>query len=164
MTVKSRTAAAVLALAAIGAGVQAQSPTQAPAHVLMAPADMKWGPAPPSLPAGAQAAVLSGDPSKAAPFVISLKFPAGFTVPPHWHPTDENVVVVSGSLMLGMGEKLDVASMKTVAAGGYANLPKQMRHYARANGATQIMVFGTGPFEVNYVNPNDDPRNAATKK
>jgi quercetin dioxygenase-like cupin family protein len=144
---------AVMFMVLVLAG-QAQS-TQ---HVMMAPADMKWGPAPPGLPAGAQATVLAGDPSKAGSFTMSAKLPDGYTVPPHWHPTDENVVVVSGSLMLGMGEKLNEAGMKTVGAGGYALLPKDMRHSAKAKGATQIVIFGTGPFEITYVNPNDDPR------
>src|SRR5262245_7386243 len=60
-------------------------------HTMITPNDVKWGPAPPALPAGAQIAVLSGDPSKAEPFTIRLKAPDGYKIMPHWHPTDENV-------------------------------------------------------------------------
>src|SRR4249920_3363240 len=66
-------------------------------HHTVVPADsVKWGPAPPSLPPGAQAAVLLGSPAKEGPFVLLLKFPAGFVVPPHRHSKDEFVTVVAG--------------------------------------------------------------------
>lgn len=49
------------------------------------PAGMKWSDAPPTLPKGAKLAVLYGDPGKDGPFVIRIKAPAGYRVPPHWH-------------------------------------------------------------------------------
>lgn len=133
-------------------------------HVLVAPGDMKWGPAPDGLPPGAQLAVLDGDPSKAAPFTVQVKFPAGYRVPPHWHPADENVVVLSGTLMLGMGDKLDESSMQSLSAGGYAKMPRQMHHYAMAKTETTIQLYGMGPFAITYVNPSDDPRKKTTAK
>src|SRR5262250_1305767 len=75
-------------------------------HHTVVPGDaMKWGPAPPSLPPGAQAAVLLGNPAQEGPFVIRLKFPAGFIVPPHRHSKDEFVTVVSGKFAVASGEK-----------------------------------------------------------
>ena len=72
------------------------------------PSGVKWGPSPPSLPAGAQIAVLSGDPSKeGSSFVVRLKMPAGYEIAAHHHPTVENVTVLSGNLHAGMGDKLD---------------------------------------------------------
>jgi len=127
-------------------------------HVAIAPADIKWGPGPASLPAGAQMAVLDGDPGKAGmPFVIRAKFPDGYKIAPHWHPTDENVAVMSGTFVVGLGDKFDEKSMTTLAAGGYAHMPKRMHHYASAKGETVIQVHGVGPFQVNYVNAADDP-------
>src|SRR5215813_9638193 len=67
------------------------------AHTMITPNDVKWGPAPPALPAGAQIAVLSGDPSKAEPFTIRRKAPDGYKIMLHWHPTDENVTVLEGT-------------------------------------------------------------------
>ena len=58
------------------------------------------------MPAGAQIAVLSGDPTKSVAYAVRLKFPANYAIPAHSHPTDENVVVVSGALTFGMGDKL----------------------------------------------------------
>jgi quercetin dioxygenase-like cupin family protein len=136
--------------------VQAQSTH--PAHAAVTPADMKWGPAPAGLPPGAQLAVLSGDPGKPGPFAISLRFPDGFTIPPHWHPTDENLVITQGTFMVGAGDKFVESSMKTLTAGSYAVMPLKTNHFARAKGQTTLVMMSTGPFEITYVNPNDDPR------
>jgi quercetin dioxygenase-like cupin family protein len=140
------------------AGAQASSSAQAPDHIMMNAADMKWGPAPPGLPAGAELAVLKGDPGKPAPFTISVKFPDGYTVRPHWHPTDENLVLLSGSLLVGVGDKYAEASMKPLNPGGFASMPMKTNHFVKAKGATQILISGMGPFEINYVDPKDDPR------
>jgi hypothetical protein len=126
-------------------------------HVAAVPASLKWGDQPPSLPPGAKMAVLSGDPGKSVPFVLRAQLPAGYTIAPHWHPTDENVTVLSGTFALGMGEKFDQAMLKDLPQGGLAVLPAEMRHFAVAKTATTIQVHGIGPFVVNYVNPADDP-------
>ena len=139
------------------AAATAAKPAMAKA-VALAPSDIKWGPGPASLPGGAQMAVLDGDPSKAGmPFVIRAKFPDGYRIAPHWHPTDENVSILSGTFLVGMGDTFNDKSMTTLAAGGYAHMPKTMHHYASAKGETVIQVHGVGPFAVNYVNAADDP-------
>ncbi len=123
--------------------------------------EAQWGQAPPMLPAGAQIAVLAGDPSKPAPYTVRLKFPAHYSIAAHSHPTDENVVIVSGALTFGMGEKLAKASAANtmLAAGGYALMPAGMNHYAFTGAeATTILLYGIGPVEFKYVNPSDDPR------
>src|SRR5215470_14966654 len=94
--------------------------------VMQSAAEAKWGPAPPLLPPGAQIAIVSGDPGKAAPYTVRLKFPANYDIPAHSHPTDENVAVVSGELYLGMGDKMDKAAGKGVTAGGFALAPANM--------------------------------------
>ncbi|MFP5265533.1 MAG: cupin domain-containing protein [Blastocatellia bacterium] len=135
------------------------------AHVMMTPGDVKWGPAPPALPAGAQAALLEGDPSKAgSTYTIRAKLPDGYRIPPHWHPVDENVTVIEGTLAMGLGEKFDDAAGHDMTAGSYARMPKGVRHFAWAKGDTIIQVHGVGPFEVNYVNPSDDPRKKGGSK
>ena len=127
-------------------------------HVMVAPASITWGDAPPSLPPGARMAVLSGDPSKPGPFVIRAQVPAGYRVPPHWHPTDENLTILTGTVALGMGDTADESTMQNVASGGLVVLPGNMRHTFLARTAATFQVHGMGPFAVNYVNPSDDPR------
>jgi Domain of unknown function (DUF4437) len=132
------------------------------AHIVVTPDQVKWGPASPALPAGAEMAVLAGDPSKAGvPFTIRVRFPDGYKVAPHWHVTDENVNVVQGTLMVGMGSKFDDSAGSEMPAGSYALMPKGVRHFAWAKGETVIDVYGVGPFAINYVDPNDDPRRKA---
>jgi len=106
---------------------------------------------------GAQMAVVSGDPSKAAPFVVRLKLPAGYKINPHFHPTDENVTVISGTFAAAMGDKFEAAVMKVMPAGSFALMPAQMHHYAMAKTAAVVQVHATGPFALTYVNAADDP-------
>jgi quercetin dioxygenase-like cupin family protein len=142
----------------------AQTADTSATHVLLTPAQMQWGPAPPSLPPGAQLAVLAGDPSKAGvPFTIRVKLPDGYKIPPHWHPEDENVVVIEGALMMSLGDKFDESSGHEMTAGSFALMPKGVRHFAWAKGETLIQVYGIGPFAINYVNQSDDPGKKALK-
>jgi ketosteroid isomerase-like protein len=137
----------------------ADTPPAAPStpHVMAAPSALKWGTAPPSLPAGARMAVVSGDPTQAVPFVIRAQMPAGYRIAAHWHPTDEHVTVLSGTVALGMGDTFDQAALRDVPTGGYFVAPAEMRHFFAARTAATIQVHGMGPFAINYVNPADDP-------
>lgn len=129
------------------------------AHHTVVPGDaVQWGPAPPSLPPGAQAAALLGSPAQEGPFVLRLKFPAGFAVPPHRHSKDELVTVISGRLGVAHGETLDKSAAQPLPPGSFVHLPAGMPHYAWAEGETIVQINGTGPFDVKYVDPADDPR------
>ena len=164
----TKIASVITAAAILCGGSIATLAAQGHAHVLQSLQDAQWGPAPPLIPPGAQIAVLSGDPGKPAPYAIRLKFPANYAIPAHSHPTDENVVVVSGALTFGMGEKLakGAAANTTLKTGGYALMPANMNHFAYTTAQeTTIVLYGQGPVEFKYVNPADDPRAAkpATK-
>ncbi len=130
-------------------------------HAMVAANALKWGDAPPGMPPGMRAAVVSGDPSQAQPYVLRAQLPANYRIPPHWHPTMENITVLSGTVALGMGEKFDESAMQDVAAGGFASVPAEMRHFFMSKTAATIQVHGIGPFAITYLNPADDPR---TKK
>lgn len=129
----------------------------APQHAMVPPSAMTWGPAPPSLPPGAEIAVISGDPSQPQPYVIRARVPAGWRVPPHWHPTTENLTVLSGTVAFGMGEQFNEGAMSDLGPGGFFVVPGEMRHFFLAKTASTFQVHGMGPFAVNYVNPADDP-------
>jgi len=138
---------------------------QGHSHVMASMKEAQWGPAPPFIPAGAQMAVLSGDPTKSVPYSIRLKFPANYTIAPHSHPMDENVVVTSGTVTFGAGDKLAQkdAGNKVLGIGGYMIVPANMNHFAFTTAAeATIVLYGTGPVDFKYVNPADDPRNAKT--
>jgi len=146
---------ALAALLALAAGpAAAQSHAQ---HQLVQPSALKWSPVP-SLPPGAQIAVIEGPMNEAVPFTVRLKFPANYRIPPHWHPAVERVTVLSGTFHLGQGEQFDPAKAEAIQAGGIVVMPAGMRHYALTTGETIVQLHGTGPWGVTYVNPADDPR------
>ncbi|HEU5286267.1 MAG TPA: cupin domain-containing protein [Sphingomicrobium sp.] len=140
----------VISAAALLLGSAAQSQVN--------PAGLRWGPAPPSLPRGAQLAVLAGDPQSAGMFTIRLRFPPGYSVAPHSHPTDEFVTVISGQMGLGMGSRMDRARATRLVPGGFVIAPANMNHYAFTRTGAVIQITAHGPFAVTYVNPADDPR------
>jgi quercetin dioxygenase-like cupin family protein len=125
-----------------------------------APTTLEWKAGPAAIPPGAKMAVLEGDPTKEGPFVVRFQFPEGYHIPPHTHPKTERVTVISGMLFLAMGENLDRSAAKTLTAGTYGFWPAGMKHTAWSGGETVIQLHGIGPWQINYVNPADDPRNA----
>jgi hypothetical protein len=154
-------AAAQPAAAPPAAAAPAPAPT-APAaeHKVVAPNDIKWGDVPPIFNKGAKMAVLLGDPSKDGMFIVRLKMPAGYKVMPHWHPTDENVTILSGGMAIGMGDKLD-PKIKPMPVGTFFSMPAKMHHFAVAAKESVVEVSGMGPFSLTYINPADDPSKAA---
>jgi quercetin dioxygenase-like cupin family protein len=125
---------------------------------MLTPAEIKWGNAPPGFPKGAKLAVLYGDPAKAGElFIVRLKMPANYKLPAHWHPTDENITVISGTFLMGMGDKLDPAKAKPYPPGSFMVTPAKTNHYALVKGEAIVEVSAIGPFAITYVNPDDDP-------
>ena len=161
MKILSRSAYVFVLIALTGLLAHAaDQPAAPPVHIVASGSDLKWGPPPPMIPKCAEAAILDGDPFKAgAPFVVRLKLPDGCKFAPHWHPTDENVTVISGTLGAGMGDTFDPAKGHLIDAGGFVRMPTGMHHFAWAKGPTIVQVHGVGPLEFSYVNPSDDPRN-----
>ena len=150
------TSAVLLALAATVASAQAPATSHAPP-------ELKWGPAPAIFPAGAQMAVLQGDPGGTKEFTVRLRFPNGYRISPHTHPTDEHVTVISGSFQIGMGKTFDAKSLMTLNAGGFVTAPANEAHFASAQGVTVVQVHAMGPFALTYINPADTPRAAVSR-
>src|SRR5262245_44325955 len=127
-------------------------------HTILTPDEVKWGPAPPSIPKGAQAAAIYGDPSKDSLFALRLKMPKGYHIPPHTHPKPEVVTVISGTFRLGMGKTADQSKGQALTAGSFFALEPGMEHFAYADEDTVVQLNSTGPWGLTYVNPKDDPR------
>lgn len=131
---------------------------------LAAQAAPAWGPAPPFLAKGAQFAVYQGDPGKPGEYTIRLKLPAGYIIAPHQHPTDENVTVISGHFLVGMGDAVDRSRTQALTAGGFITAPAQMHHFAVATDEVVVQVHGMGPFAITYVHAADDPRKTPSSR
>lgn len=135
-------------------------PSKSAAHVMVPPSAMKWE----SLSEGAEVVVLAGEPfnqkAVGVPFVFRVKHKDGFELKPHWHPMDERITVISGTMLLGTGDefKTDPAHVTELPAGSYAFMPKIMRHYFVTRGETIAQFEGIGPFRMTFVNVADDPR------
>jgi quercetin dioxygenase-like cupin family protein len=142
---------AVLALPGLLAPApSAQSkPTTPPLH---------WGPAPAVFPKGARMAVIQGDPGKPGSFTIELSMPAGYRIPPHFHPTDERVVIKKGTFLVGMGDDFDLKQTQAMAVGDTGTIPAMGHHFAAAKVATIVSVTAEGPFAMTYVHPQDEPQ------
>jgi quercetin dioxygenase-like cupin family protein len=145
-----------LFLVLLGATVLAALP--ALSQNAFTPDKIEYGPAPTFIPAGAQLAVLEGDPTASTgDFTVRLKMPDGYRIPPHWHPKRENVTVISGNFRVGMGDSFDESKMMTFGPGSFAYLDPSMHHYGMAHGETIVQIHGMSPLQINYVNANDDP-------
>src|SRR5215216_4754925 len=107
-------------------------------HKILATGEIKWGPAPPSMPKGAQVAVLYGDPSKDGLFAMRIKMPAGYHIPPHTHPKPEVVTVVSGTINFGEGPAADKSKAKALPAGSFFVMSPGMQHYVYADQETVV--------------------------
>ena len=131
------------------------------AHFIVASSEVKWTDPPagvargtPSVDAGSplRYALLEGDPLKpGVPFTIRLGCDDGYKAAPHWHPTDENVVVLKGTFLLGTGDTFDPSGMQEISAGGYGFMPRRMHHFGQCKGDTDILVYGVGPFQINWI-------------
>jgi len=134
-----------------------------PDHGLTTPDNIKWGAPPPVFQPGAEFVVIEGNPGLSGPYVVRLKMPDGYKIMPHWHPTTENVTVISGTFHLGTGDTFDDTKGAEMPSGSFGFVGPNMHHYAWATGETIVQVHGMGPFKLTYVNPADDPSKTATK-
>ncbi len=151
---------AMLAASAAAFSVHGQGQKEASPHKIIHYGDLKWSPILP----GAEVAAVAGDSTKAGElYVIRIKMADGAKIPPHWHPMDENVTVLKGSLLVGMGDAFDETKLTPMNTGNFLTVTKELHHFAMAKGETIVQVHGVGPFKVNFVNPADDPANAGAK-
>jgi hypothetical protein len=144
-------------LAVVGLAMTAAIGAQS-THILVPADKLQWGPAPPSLPAGADISVLEGNPAATGPVTLRLRFPANYDLPPHWHSMTERVTVLTGSLHVGMGDTLDREKSQTLEPGGFVSLPARMHHFAWTATPTIVQINLEGPFDIFYVRPGDDPQ------
>jgi quercetin dioxygenase-like cupin family protein len=145
-----------LFLIAVTLSAQA-SPVDADSPFIRSAKEIKWGAPPPVFPPGAKFAVIAGDPAAAGLVTVRFEMPAGYTIPPHFHPTDEHITVLNGSFSLGSGDVINTAHAVTLSPGGYGVAMANMHHYAYTTTGATIQVHMQGPFAIIYVNPADDP-------
>lgn len=122
------------------------------APILLKASDIHFQPAP-GFPKGAEIVLMRGDLSKAVPYTLRLKLPDGYVIPAHWHTTDEEVTVLTGTFNVGMGDKVDKTQSTALSAGGFQVVPALAHHYVWATGETIVQLDGMGPRTTTFVNP-----------
>ena len=103
----------------------------------------------PGFAPGVTMAVVHGDPNANRDYIIRLRFPAGYRFPVHWHPNSEHLTVLSGTLLLAMGNTADESKLKAYGPGDFIYAPARMAHFGGARTATEIQLNGNGPFAIN---------------
>ncbi|MGH2689869.1 MAG: cupin domain-containing protein [Actinomycetota bacterium] len=127
-------------------------------HLMVGPDQLAWGPVG-SMPPGATVAVLEGDPSKAGDFTMRIRFPANYVIPVHVHPVVERVTVLEGKLYFAVGDKFDRNAAQAVGPGALAVMDAGVPMYGYTKDEPAVIQLnGRGPWGIEYVNPEDDPR------
>ena len=148
----------VLALALGALAVSFAVGQQHQGHTMVVPSQIKWSPVP-SLPDGAQIAVIEGPMNQAVPITARIKFPANYRLPAHTHPVAEHVTIISGTFHMGAGDKLDTGKTRALPPGGFAIMQPGTPHFAWTSEETVVQVHSVGPWGIKYINRADDPRN-----
>jgi hypothetical protein len=146
------------ALVAIGAALASAQTARKMVHKTLRPSELSWRKPPPGLPPSTEAALLDGNPTEPGLFFMRLRLPDGTQLRPHWHSIDEHITILSGRLAVGMGETWSTQNLTDLPPGSYASMPALQRHFALARGETIVQLTGSGPFDIHYVDPADDPR------
>jgi quercetin dioxygenase-like cupin family protein len=122
------------------------------AHKIVHSSDLKWTP----IIKGCEIALVEGNlDAEGQPFVARFHCSDGAKTPPHWHPTDENITVLRGVFLVGMGESFDESKLRAMNVGNFMLMPKEMRHFGMSKGDMILQIHGIGPFKVNWVNPSE---------
>jgi quercetin dioxygenase-like cupin family protein len=95
--------------------------------------------------------MLFGHPDSAGrPFVMRIRELPGTVVPPHTHPVDEHITVVSGTWYFGTGERFDSTALRELAPGAYAFAPAGTTMFGYSPGGAVVQVHGVGPFHIHW--------------
>ena len=121
------------------------------------PGRLNWGPPPAGMPRGVKMIVVSGDPAKAGPYTIHLRFAPGYKIGPHRHPTEERIKVLAGGMSFGMGPSKETRE-RILSRGMNAVVPANTYHFASTAVGATVEFTGTGPFGIEDANAKDDPR------
>ena len=146
-TLASRSAPALLFVAlaagAVASSAAQQSPNRPGGVVILKPAEVQWTDYP-NRP-GVKLVMIEGDLAKPAPFLMRVKFPAGYKLAPHTHPSVEHTTVLSGALRLGYGTKDDGPS-ELLTVGTVVITPANTPHFFATTEETIVQTHGIGPW------------------
>ena len=127
-------------------------------HMMVTPDELVWQPVA-SMGEGAEIAFIEGDIAAEEPFTFRIRMQDGYQIRPHVHPAYERVTVLQGTLYFAHGKTYDANETQRLPVGSVAIMPSGAPMFGYADGTTVIQLHGTGPWGIEYIDPNDDPRN-----
>jgi quercetin dioxygenase-like cupin family protein len=105
-----------------------------------------------AMPNGTSQANVVGDITKAGPYAVRTKIPAGRRLAPHFHPEERIVLVMSGTLYVGYGDEFDDTQMKALPPGSVFTEPSRQSHFTWAkDGDVVLHVTGLGPTSTTWI-------------
>ena len=126
-------------------------PTTAMAPTIVMAGSVKWVPM--KGLEGAWSSVIFGTPDKpgSGPYAERLKLADGVKFPPHWHAQTEEVTVLSGTLMVGVGDKFDASKLTALGPGSFVAIPAMLHHFGAAKGETILELHGNAPETTTFI-------------
>jgi quercetin dioxygenase-like cupin family protein len=122
--------------------------------------DIDWKPFA-AFPPSVHLAVIVGHPTGSGPYTIRVKVPHGVKIESHRHPEDRIYTVISGVFYIGLGDRFDADKLQAYPPGSVIVLPGNTAHFHWAKSGEYVsQVTAIGPLGLDYVDSNDDPRNA----
>jgi len=144
--------AAFVAVAATAAYADSMGSGMSAKPAIFTPSTIKWAAGTGELK-GLMVAVLDGNPSKAGPWTIRIKLPAGTKFPVHFHNDTERVTVISGTFLAAIGSTFDESKLMALPAGSFVVIPGGVRHFAETKVATVVQLSGTEAFAMKMDKP-----------
>jgi quercetin dioxygenase-like cupin family protein len=103
---------------------------------------------------GTSQANVVGDITQAGPYAVRTILPAGLRIKPHFHPEARIVLVMSGTLYVGFGERFDDTAMTPFPPGSVFTEPATQPHFTWAkDGDVTLHVTGVGPTGTTWIEP-----------
>ena len=113
-----------------------------------------WSGVPPN---SGQITTLYGDLNKPGPYVVMMRWNAGWFSAPHTYATDRICVVVFGTWWVNSGSEFSPQDAVPVGPGGYVKRTARTPHYdgvpAGRRDAAVIAIFGLGPVDLQLIDP-----------
>jgi hypothetical protein len=131
--------------ATLSIGSAAEFALNPAALVYKMPDQIPWGPV---NAAGAQVAVVVGDPSKPGFYMVYNKWTKGNHFShPHFHPNDRYIVVLKGTWWVGTGPKWDPehGSVAMPAGSFVTHFGKQVHWDGAKDEDAVLLIMGEGP-------------------
>lgn len=135
---------ALISVPVVSAGArQAPAPNRPGGMIIVKPADLLWTDYP-GRP-GVKVAMIEGDLTKPGPFLMRVKFPAGYKLDPHMHPGVEHTAVLSGELNVTYGTDKGTRT-EALPAGSVIVTPPNTVHSVSTTNETIVQTHGIGPW------------------